>query len=185
MPTPWWDFPKLQDHVEAFHAAVEYHYRYYQFYGNAFFVLLLVPGADIGLLELSDTQSWLQQLPKWVVLVFLFMGTRDAIVKYYERAQSLTTSSVDERRTEMTNGSHPTDPKATMNALVAQAIYDVRTAAGLTQEKLADRIDTKQPVISQLEDADYEGHSLSMLKRIADALDQRLEIRFVPQGQHA
>ena len=85
----------------------------------------------------------------------------------------------------MTNGSHPTDPKATVNALVAKAIYDARTAAELTQEELADRIDTKQPVISQLEDADYEGHSLSMLKRIADALDQRLKIRFVPQGQHA
>jgi hypothetical protein len=30
------------------------------------------------------------------------------------------------------------------------------------------------------EDADYEGHSLSMLKRIAEALDKRVEIRFRP-----
>ena len=70
--------------------------------------------------------------------------------------------------------------EATANALVAGAIYDARKAAGLTQEELANLIGTKQPVISQLEDADYEGHSLSMLKRIADALNQRLEIRFVP-----
>ncbi len=69
--------------------------------------------------------------------------------------------------------------EATVNALVAQAIYDARKGAGLTQEELANLIGTKQPVISQLEDADYEGHSLSMLKRIADALNQRLEIRFV------
>jgi len=27
---------------------------------------------------------------------------------------------------------------------------------------------------------DYEGHSLFMLKRIAEALDKRVEIRFVP-----
>jgi ribosome-binding protein aMBF1 (putative translation factor) len=76
----------------------------------------------------------------------------------------------------------------TVNALVAQAIYDARTNAGLTQKQLAELIDTKQPVISQLEDADYEGHSLSMLKRIATALNCRLEIRIVAstrQPQHA
>jgi ribosome-binding protein aMBF1 (putative translation factor) len=71
--------------------------------------------------------------------------------------------------------------EATVNALVAGAIYDARKAAGLSQEELAGLIGTKQPVISQLENADYEGHSLSMLKRIADALGKRLEIRFVPK----
>jgi len=35
-------------------------------------------------------------------------------------------------------------------------------------------------VICRLEDADYDGHSLSLLKRIAEALDKRVEIRFVP-----
>ena len=69
--------------------------------------------------------------------------------------------------------------QATVNTLVASVIYDARKAAGLTQEELANLIGTKQPVISQLEDADYEGHSLSMFKRIADGLNQRLEIRFV------
>jgi hypothetical protein len=41
-------------------------------------------------------------------------------------------------------------------------------------------------VICRLEDADYEGHSVSMLRRIATALNRRVEIRFVPQrGKHA
>jgi len=31
-----------------------------------------------------------------------------------------------------------------------------------------------------LGDADYEGHSLAMLNRIAGALDRRVEINFVP-----
>ena len=35
-------------------------------------------------------------------------------------------------------------------------------------------------MICRLEDADYEGHSLSMLKRIAEVLDKRVEIRFLP-----
>ena len=67
-----------------------------------------------------------------------------------------------------------------LNAKVARMIYDARTRAGLTQAQLAELIDTKQPVIARLEDADYEGHSLSMLQRIAEALGQRLEVSFVP-----
>ena len=66
--------------------------------------------------------------------------------------------------------------EASINAHVAQLIYEARTKAGLTQQQLADLIGTKQPVIARLEDADYEGHSLSMLQRIAQALNQRLEI---------
>jgi hypothetical protein len=38
-------------------------------------------------------------------------------------------------------------------------------------------------VISRLEDADYEGHSLTMLQRIAAALDQQLDIRFEPTAR--
>ena len=69
--------------------------------------------------------------------------------------------------------------QATLNALVAQIIYQARTKAGLTQGKLAKMIGTRQSVISRLEDADYEGHSLSMLRKIAAALGKGLEIRFV------
>jgi len=39
---------------------------------------------------------------------------------------------------------------------------------------------TNASVICRLEDAEYEGHSLAMLRRIAAALNQRVEIRFVP-----
>lgn len=75
--------------------------------------------------------------------------------------------------------------EAGVNARVAQLIYDARTAAGLTQAALARLIGTKQPVIARLEDADYRGHSLTMLHRIAEALDQRLEVRFTPvTGRH-
>lgn len=72
--------------------------------------------------------------------------------------------------------------EARVNADIAQLIYDTRIRAGLTQQQLADLVGTTQPVISRLEDADYEGHSLTMLQRIAAALQQRLELRFVPSG---
>ena len=70
--------------------------------------------------------------------------------------------------------------EATLNARVAEMIYEARTQAGLSQRALADLIGTKQPVIARLEDADYEGHSLSMLARIAAALDRKLDVRFRP-----
>ncbi len=57
--------------------------------------------------------------------------------------------------------------EASINALVAQLIYEARTKAGLTQKQLAEVVGTKQPVIARLEDADYERHSLSMLQKIA------------------
>ena len=62
---------------------------------------------------------------------------------------------------------------------VALRIYELRTKAGLTQKQLAGLVGTTPSVISRLEDADYEGHSLGMLRRIAEALGKRVEIRFV------
>jgi DNA-binding XRE family transcriptional regulator len=69
----------------------------------------------------------------------------------------------------------------TVNARVAREIFEARTAAKLTQQELADLAGTSQPVIARLEDADYEGHSLRMLLRIANALRMRVELSFVPQ----
>ena len=68
---------------------------------------------------------------------------------------------------------------------IAQMIYDARSAAGLTQTELAALIGTQQPVISQLENADYEGHSLTMLERIAKALKLKVELRLVPDDSQA
>jgi ribosome-binding protein aMBF1 (putative translation factor) len=68
--------------------------------------------------------------------------------------------------------------QARVNAAVAQLIYAARNKAGLSQAKLAERVGTKQSVISRLEDADYDGHSLSMLQRIAVALGKQVSIEF-------
>lgn len=65
-----------------------------------------------------------------------------------------------------------------VNSEISRMIYDAREAAKLTQKQLADRIGTTQSVISRLESADYERHSLDMLRRIAEALGQKLELRF-------
>lgn len=64
-----------------------------------------------------------------------------------------------------------------VNAQVARMIRDMRERAGISQKELADLIDTGQSAISRLEDADYEGHSLRMLQRVADALEQKLVVQ--------
>ena len=71
------------------------------------------------------------------------------------------------------------------NAQVARAIYDLRTQAKLTQAALAKRMGTTASVVSRLEDAEYEGHSVAMLRRVAEALDRRLEIRFLRRRKAA
>jgi transcriptional regulator with XRE-family HTH domain len=70
-----------------------------------------------------------------------------------------------------------------VNAEVARTIYELREQAGLSQKELADRVETTQSVISRLEDADYEGHSLSMLNRIAKALNQQVQVVMRPKEQ--
>ena len=53
---------------------------------------------------------------------------------------------------------------------VARKIVELRTKADLSQRDLAKLVGTSASVICRLEDADYEGHSLAMLNRIAAAL---------------
>ena len=69
-----------------------------------------------------------------------------------------------------------------VNAEVVRTIYELRKGAGLTQKELAELAGTTQFVISRLEDADYYGHSLSMLNRIARKLNQLLTVLVTPQN---
>jgi ribosome-binding protein aMBF1 (putative translation factor) len=69
--------------------------------------------------------------------------------------------------------------EAEANDTVARRIYALRKRAGLTQQQLAKLVGTTTSVICRLEDADYQGHSLAMLRRLANALNKRVELRFV------
>ncbi len=58
-----------------------------------------------------------------------------------------------------------------------QAVIDARVKKGVTQKELAQRIGTKQSVISRLESG-RANPSVAFLKRLALALNSHLEIRF-------
>jgi transcriptional regulator with XRE-family HTH domain len=53
---------------------------------------------------------------------------------------------------------------------VAIQLVSLRKKAGLSQKELAKRVGTSQQQISRLESPSYEGHSLSMLRRVAEVL---------------
>jgi transcriptional regulator with XRE-family HTH domain len=63
---------------------------------------------------------------------------------------------------------------------VALQITALRQQAGLSQKELAKLLHTSQQQISRLESAGYEGHSLSMLRRVAEALHSRVRVIFEP-----
>lgn len=63
---------------------------------------------------------------------------------------------------------------------VALQIASLRKEAGVSQKELAQRLKTSQQQISRLESPAYEGHSLSMLRRVAKALHAEVKIVFEP-----
>lgn len=67
-----------------------------------------------------------------------------------------------------------------VNVEAAQLIHEMRTRAGLSQRELARKVGTSASAINRLESADYDGHTLAMVRRIATAMNRRLELRAVP-----
>ena len=60
---------------------------------------------------------------------------------------------------------------------LALLVREMREDAGLTQAELARKVGTTQSVIARLEDAEYSGHSLTMLERVATACGVALKLR--------
>ncbi len=67
---------------------------------------------------------------------------------------------------------------------VAIQIAALREKAGLSQKDLAKLLGTSQQQVSRLESPSYEGHSLSMLRRVAEALHARVKVVFEPEGKN-
>src|SRR5512137_3214901 len=64
---------------------------------------------------------------------------------------------------------------------VAMQLAALRRQAGLSQKELARRVKTSQQQICRLESPGYEGHSLSMLRRVARELRARVRVLIDPE----
>lgn len=60
---------------------------------------------------------------------------------------------------------------------IARALIKARLERGYTQKELAEKLQTRQSVISRVENAKTVP-SLSFLKRLAEALDVSLQVQF-------
>ena len=66
---------------------------------------------------------------------------------------------------------------------VALQIAALREKAGLSQKDLARKLRTSQQNISRLESPSYEGHSLTMLRRVAEVLGATVRVTFAPKAE--
>lgn len=85
---PGLEFSKLKDPdtAWAFRDIVENHYRYYQYYANT--LVALVAGAVAYALS-GHSARWQIYVMLSFVIVVLFFGARDALKKYYRRAEQI------------------------------------------------------------------------------------------------
>lgn len=75
---------------------------------------------------------------------------------------------------------------ATISAEIAEEIFALRERHQLTQQALATLIGSSQPAIARMENGEYLGHSIAVLRRMAAAVGERASFRFlVPQPPEA
>ena len=67
---------------------------------------------------------------------------------------------------------------------LAGAVIDARNRVGLTQQQLARKMGTTQPVIARLESGRARP-SMRTLERVAKATESQLQIRFAPRQKRA
>ncbi len=65
---------------------------------------------------------------------------------------------------------------------LAREMLSARTRAGLTQEVVASRMGTTKSAVSRLEAAGRHATSVASLKKYANAVGCRLEVRLVPRS---
>ncbi len=70
-----------------------------------------------------------------------------------------------------------------VSSAIAAQIATLRESKSLSQLQLGERCGLHQSAIARLEDSNYKGRSIKSLWKIADALDCRLDIRFVPRDE--
>lgn len=62
---------------------------------------------------------------------------------------------------------------------IALQLIHLRARQGWTQAQLARKLHTSQQAIARLESLNYEGYTLKVLERIAEAFNKSLKVRFV------
>lgn len=73
---------------------------------------------------------------------------------------------------------------ARFELMIGQIVYDARIEAGLSQAQLAEKAETNEETVARVEEADCEELSLSLLNRIANALNKKIKLEFESATHH-
>ena len=93
IPRPRWNFAKLQEHIDAFQIAVDYHYRFYQSYGNGLILLVTLTVFPQPLAGLLPGSTPVHRLCLALLAALFFLASRDALRNYHDRASALRDKS--------------------------------------------------------------------------------------------
>lgn len=93
----------------------------------------------------------------------------------------ISSSDLLKRKTKWANKDYrDAYAEAAVEQGVAWQIKVNREHRNWSQRELADRVNSRQPSISRMEDPEYGCHSLSKLQDLASAFDCALLVRFIP-----
>lgn len=68
---------------------------------------------------------------------------------------------------------------------IAEEVLRARLKSKITQAELAEKVGTKASAISRLESLNYGKASISMLKKVAAAMECDLQIKLIPKHRRA
>jgi hypothetical protein len=126
IPQPSWDFARFPANVAAFDSLVQDHYRYYQHYGNMLVALAFVYASSTWVHPgLAGHSGW-RHVAFLVSGIVLYLGSRDALRKYYERTAAI-----------LGRQEHPPAPRVPLPASAPR--LSPLTARLRTEQRPADR----------------------------------------------
>jgi DNA-binding XRE family transcriptional regulator len=131
--------------------------------------------------------EWLQKTDAWIVNVVgpseaMAPGIGDQVHEVLLQVFRREKEDAEKADAILSRKEKPEVQRARMQNDAAWKIHRLRAQSGLNQLDLARLMGTSRSAIYRLEDPDYWGHSLPVLRRLAAAVGTRLEIRFVPHG---
>jgi ribosome-binding protein aMBF1 (putative translation factor) len=125
-----------------------------------------VPNEDIE--RAIDCRKLIQMDPDKYTAEFHNMATNKDFAKFLAGQIEGDESLADDIERERLNGE------------IAALIYTERNNAGLTQKELGEKAGTHQSVIARLEDADYNGRNIELMRKVLRALGRRLSVSAEP-----
>ena len=113
IPEPRWDFARFPANAAAIDSLVYDHYRYYQHYANMLVALGIAYAARAWAGEIFPGQGGWWDLGFLLVGVVLYLGSRDALRKYYQRTASILISRTVSGIRTVESAGPPSRPSAT------------------------------------------------------------------------